>query len=258
MAARADHRDAPSRCARRSRCARSSRPPRERASHPSSRSAASRAGRVVREHLVREVLQHDGAAGHPGRLPHDLGRLGALDRQLGEGLVHLGGRAQLGELGVDDPGVHRLGDRDEPGLAVQRDEREPAALRGPHQRRRAGRRRSAGRARPPDPRRPTLSRSATYAARSGVVGGQGDAGGQDQLAPAQQPGDVGQLADVRPAHPPVAACRRRPPPPGRPARTWSSSRTSATVGNTGDSLRTSERSAGGPAVTRRTSRGASL
>ena len=83
-----------------------------------------------------QVLQHHRAARHPGGLAHDLGRLGALDRQLGEGLVDLLGGPQLGELGVDDARVDGLGDRDEPGLAVQRHERQAAPLGGPDQRRR--------------------------------------------------------------------------------------------------------------------------
>jgi len=67
-------------------------------------------------------------------LTQHLGRLGPLDGQLGEGLVHLGGGPQLGDLGVDHAGVHGFGDRDEAGLPVQGHERQPASLRGSHER----------------------------------------------------------------------------------------------------------------------------
>ena len=74
--------------------------------------------------MVREVLEDDRAACQCGGLCHDIfgGRTG--DRQLGKDLVEPLGRAKLGKLGVDDPGVHRLGDLDELRLPLKDDERQ--------------------------------------------------------------------------------------------------------------------------------------
>ena len=99
-----------------------------RSSHPSSTDGEVAPGGVDGEHLVRQVLEHDRAPGHPGHLPHDLGGRRALDRELGERGVHLVGEPQLGQLRVDDARVHLLGDGREADLAGQLDQDEPAPL----------------------------------------------------------------------------------------------------------------------------------
>jgi hypothetical protein len=158
--------------------------------------------RVVRQDLVGEVLEDDGLPGHPGRLPDDLARVGPLDGQLGEGLVDLLGRPELGELRVDDPGVDGLGDGDEPGLAVERDEGEGPALGGARE---GGRQRRAVPAAELDDQtgRPDVVEVRDVRREVRVVGRQGDPGREDELAAAEQPGDVDELAHVRPPDPTV-------------------------------------------------------
>ena len=95
------------------------------------------------QHAVREVLQHDRVPADRGDLPDDLVGGGSLHRQLGEDLVQLLRGAQLGELLLDDPGVHGLGDVDERRLVRQHDHGEAEVLGGgdlvlPVSRRRAG------------------------------------------------------------------------------------------------------------------------
>jgi hypothetical protein len=77
----------------------------------------------MREHLVGQALQDDGSRGHPGHLAQHLLGVGAVDGHLSEGLVHLLRRPELGQLGVQHHGVHRLGDLDEPDLPAQLDQR---------------------------------------------------------------------------------------------------------------------------------------
>ena len=103
---------------------------RERVSQPASSSAGSESGDLGGEHLVGEVLQHDGMPRQTGHLADHLGRRCAVNGQLGEHLVQLLRRAQLGELGVDDLGVHRLGDVDEGRLAGPGDQRKAVLLGG--------------------------------------------------------------------------------------------------------------------------------
>ncbi len=160
------------------------------------------ARRFVGEHLVREVLQHHRTSGHERGLPDDLRGLGPLDGQLGERLVDERGGAQLVDLGVDHARVHGLGDRDEPGLPVQRHQRQPASLGGPDQRGRQGRGVATAQL-DHQPRRTHVVQVGHVRGQVRVVRGQRHPGGQDQLAAAQQPGDVRQLADVRPADPAV-------------------------------------------------------
>jgi hypothetical protein len=172
------------------------------------------AGGVDGEHLVREVLENDGPPRHPCDLTHDLGRGSALDGQLGEGRVHLVGRPQLGELGVDDARVHLLGHGCEGHLSGELDEDEPALLRGLDHRvgqpvepatdldEHAG---DAGRGQPAD----------VGGQAVGVVGEE-HAGGEQQLAAVKQPRDVGDLGGVGPADraPEVAAARAHDRCPG--------------------------------------------
>jgi hypothetical protein len=162
------------------------------------------AGGVVGEHLAGQVFQDDRRAGQRGRLRDDLGRLGSLDGQLGEPLVDLLGRAQLGELGVDDHGVDGLGDPHELGRAVQLDQRQAEPLGGLHHDRRY-----PGDVGPAQldhqPAGAHLGQLRDEATQALVVAGQADPGRQDQLAAAQQRSDVGHLGDVHPAHRPVEA-----------------------------------------------------
>jgi hypothetical protein len=79
---------------------------------------------VKGEYLVPQRLQHDRYAGQAASLREDVGRLGALDAEPGEGLVHLLGGPQLGELGVHDELSHRLSHGREAHLATKRDERQ--------------------------------------------------------------------------------------------------------------------------------------
>ncbi len=68
------------------------------------------------------VLQDHRAAGQRRCLGDDLVGGSAGYRQLREDLMQPLGRPQLGELGVDDPGVHRFGDLDELRLPLEHDE----------------------------------------------------------------------------------------------------------------------------------------
>ncbi len=109
------------------------------------------------------------------------------------------GGAELLELDVDDAGVHRLGDLHEGRLAGQRDEREAVGLR----------RLDDGARQLADEPAAQLDDQAGRAHGGevrDVVGqlvglvGERDAGGEDELAAAEQVGDVADLADVHPAH----------------------------------------------------------
>ncbi len=148
------------------------------------------AERRAGQDLVREVLQDDRAARQRGRLgDHFLGGR-AGHGQLGEHLVQPLGRPQLGELGVDDPGVHGLSDLDELGLPLQHDQRQPVVTGGRDQRGRQA----------PGVARAELDRQAADAdrgklghipAQPGRVVGQRDPGGQHELAAAQQVSGLG-------------------------------------------------------------------
>ncbi len=159
-------------------------------------------GGVVGQHLVGQVLQDDRRARHPGHLADHLRWLGALHHQLVEHLVDGLGDAQLLQLGVDHQGVHGLGDGDEAQLAAERDQRQPALLGGVHQG--AGERVEVA---PPElddqAGHPDVVQFADVAGQALAVLGQRDAGGQHQLAAAEHPGDVRQLADVDPADRPL-------------------------------------------------------
>ena len=113
--------------------------------------------------------------------------------------MHLLGGPQLGQLGVGDEGVDRLGDGHEPGLAVQDDERDAPPLGGPDQRRWQG----------PGETAAELDHEAGSTSgievghiggQAGVVIGEVDAGREEQLAASEHAGDVGQLGHVRPTH----------------------------------------------------------
>jgi hypothetical protein len=183
--------------------------------------------RVVDEHLVRQVLQHDGVPGHLRYLPHDLRRLRALDREFGKGLVYLLGGAQLGQLRVDDPRVHRLRNGHETGVAAERDHRQAVLLGGEQQRLRRGLRIAptelddqAGGAEPGQVGYVLAERLAVVRPRDGR--------GKHQFPAAQDLAHVGQLGHVH------QRTRGRGPPrrhhPGLPRRTASRASTSATVG----------------------------
>ena len=181
------------------------------------------------EHLVREVLQHDRPPGHPGDLTDDLGRGSPLDGELGERGVHLVRGAQLGELGVDDPRVHGLGDRGEAHLVGQLDERRGPCSSAVSTMASGSRsnRRPTSTSTPGDPGR---GEAAHVVGEPGVVGREQHAGGEEQLAALEQAGDVGHLRRVGPAHRPVERPGRRRAPPARPSRTAGRSRTSRTLG----------------------------
>jgi hypothetical protein len=160
---------------------------------------------------VRQVGQDHRPPGQGRGLPDDLIQRRAGHGQLGEHLVQPLGGAKLLELGVDDPGVHRLGDLHERDLALEGDQRQPAVRRRPHQ---------DARQRPDVPaaelhRQRAHPRAARGSQVGGVAGqqrgfgGQRDPGGEHQLAALQQVGRVGQLEHVNPADPRAQAVRAR-------------------------------------------------
>jgi hypothetical protein len=122
--------------------------------------------------------------------------------------VHPLGGAQLGDLGVDDLAVHRLGDAHVPRLARERHQRQPVLLGRVDQR--------AGQLVAPVPDQLDHQAGGADPGQVGdvpgqrrAVVGQRDAGRQHQLAAAQQVRDVGDLGDVRPAHRRVQPGRAR-------------------------------------------------
>ncbi len=111
--------------------------------------------------------------------------------------MHALGRAQLGELLVDEPLADGLGDGREPYLPAQRDQRESALLALLDQ---------GGRQRRPAPAqldeqagRIGVHQAAHEPGQRLVVVGQRDAGRHHQVAAAQQRPDVGELGGVHPA-----------------------------------------------------------
>jgi len=138
-------------------------------------------GRLAGQHAVRQVGQDHRTPGQRRRLPDDLLRRGPRHRQLGEHLVQALGDPQLVELGIDDPGVHRLGDLDERDLMLEGDER---------QRRSLGRVDQRGRQRPGvapaklhgQPGHADLGQFGHVGGQQPVVVGQRDPGAEHQLA----------------------------------------------------------------------------
>jgi hypothetical protein len=170
------------------------------------RAGVGRPGRAG-QHPVREILQDHRPAREQRRLPDDLVGRRPGHRQFGERLVDPFRRAQLGQLGVDDPRVHRLGDLDERHLAVEHDQRDavPSGRLGQRVRQPAvPAAQLHGQA--ADPGRRQVGH--VVCEQPGVFG-QGDAGAQDQLAAVQQPGHVGQLDGVHPADPGAEPVVRR-------------------------------------------------
>ena len=147
---------------------------------------------------MRQVGQDHRPSGQGRGLPDDLLRRGPGHRQLGEHLVQALGDPQLVELGIDDPGVHRLGDLDERDLALERDQRQPGLL---------GRGDQRARQRPGvapaelhgQPGHADVGQFGHVGGQQPLVVGQRDPGAEDQLAAPQQPGHVGELDRVHPA-----------------------------------------------------------
>jgi hypothetical protein len=149
---------------------------------------------------VCEIGQDHRPSGQDRGLPDDLIGRGARHGKLGEHLVQALRCAQVFQLGVDDPGVHRLGDLDERDLALEGDQRQPATGGGPYQRIRQG----------SDVPSAQLNRQGAHSGPSEVssvasqqhrLGRQRDPGGEHEFAALQQVGRVGQLEHMDPADP---------------------------------------------------------
>ena len=123
--------------------------------------------------------------------------------------------AQLGELRVDDAGVHLLGDRGEPRLAGQLDEDEPDVLGRLHHR--VGEPVEAAPDLDHDARDADGGEPVDVRREPRVVARQQHAGREEQLAAPQQPRDVRDLGGVGPPHGTVEVAR--PGPHGGPAVT---------------------------------------
>lgn len=130
--------------------------------------------------------------------------------------MQLLGGAELLQLDVDDPGVHRLGDLHERRLPGQGDQRQTVILGGADH----------GAGQLPDelaaqlhdqPRRAHGDELGDVVGELAGIVGQGYAGGEHELASAQQVRDVGHLAHVHPAHPAVQPVRSRHDPWVAPA-----------------------------------------
>ncbi len=101
--------------------------------------------------------------------------------------------------------MHGLGHRDEAGLTPQRDQGQSVLFGRLHQR---GRELSKAATEFDDePAGADAGELGHVRPQGRVVPGQGDARGQDDLSSAEEPCDVGQLADVHPAHFPVEVGR---------------------------------------------------
>ena len=152
------------------------------------------------------VLHDDRSGGHPLHGLEDLDRAGAAVAELGEGLVHALGLAQLAELAVDDALADLLGQRGEPRLLAEHDQRQPVPLAGLDER--GGQRRV-----PPaaeldhDADRADVDEPVGEGGEAGgvVVGGQAGAHRQQQVAGAEQLAGVEPLGGVHPADRPVEA-----------------------------------------------------
>jgi len=118
------------------------------------------------------------------------------------------GGAQFLELGVDDHGVHRLGDLDEGHLALEGDQRQAGPGGGPDQR---------GGQRPYEPAAELDRQGADPGAgqvrrvprQQHGIGRQRDPGGQHELAALEQVGRVRYLEHVNPADPRAQALGAR-------------------------------------------------
>ncbi len=155
-------------------------------------------GRVEGQHLVGQVLQHDGRARHPRHLADHGGRLRALHGQLVERLVHRLRGAQLRELGVHHQRVHGLGHGDEADLVGQRDQRQPAAVGRADQRVRQPVGVAAAQLHD-EPGGADVGEGVHVGGQARGRLGEHHAGGQHEFAAAQGGRDVGEFADVGPA-----------------------------------------------------------
>ena len=181
-------------------------------------------GGLAGEHAVRQVRQDHRPAREQGRLPEDLPGAGARHRQVGEHLVQPGRGAQLVQLVVDDPGVHRLGDLDERDLPAEHDQRQPVRLAPPRQSRRAARRCTGGpvppRARLRPPRRGRRRRrQAARPRRAARSPWPAPVRRRAAVAPRRRTRSRAPTAPGCPAgasRPPPAAARAAPPPARAP------------------------------------------
>jgi hypothetical protein len=149
------------------------------------------------ERPVREALEDDRAVGELAHLLHHVAGRGPGPQAV-ECPVHALFDPQGGEALVEDVAVHGLGDRHERHLPLEGDEGEAAALGCLHE--------DPGHLRVPADqldaqcahtgRRQVLD----VALQASVVVGKGDARRQQELAAAEQRGDVGHLGDVHPAN----------------------------------------------------------
>ena len=146
------------------------------------------------------VLEHARGGGEPAGRGEDLVGPGLGEAQVGEGVVHALGLAERGELLVDQALADGLREGREPGLAAQRDQRQPGRLALLDD--------GVGQLLPTaaeldhQPDGVGLREAAHEPCEGGGVVRQGDAGREEQVAPAQQRSDVGELGGV---HPPDGA-----------------------------------------------------
>ena len=149
------------------------------------------------QHPMRQVGQDHRPSGQGRRLLDDFLRRGPGDRKLGEHLVQALRDAQLVELGIDDPGVHRLGDLDERHLMLECDQRQSRTRSRGDQRSRQ----RPGVA-PPElhgqPGHADVGQFGDVGGQQPFVVGQGDPGAEHQLPAPEQAGHVGELDRVHP------------------------------------------------------------
>ena len=201
LAPRADRREEPSRrlVVRRPAPRRDQRPaaPGEPGQQPRRIGAARLAG----QHAVRQVGQDHRPPGQGRGLADDLIQRCAGHGQFGKHLVQPLGGAKLPELGVDDPGVHRLGDLHERNLAREGDQCQPAVCRRPdqHARQRPDVPAAELHRQRAHPRAARRSQVGGVASQQRGFGGQRDPGGEHQLPALQQVRRVGQFEHVDPA-----------------------------------------------------------
>ena len=153
---------------------------------------------VQRQHLVAEVLEEHRPLHHGRGAVDDLGCRRTLEGEFGEDVVDRLAGPDLVQLRLDDQGVCLFGDLDEPDLAAQDDDRQVEAV---SRRDHGGRRGGEAPAQLDDEAAGAGPGQALHVAREGgSLGGKRDAGGQQQLPAVQEARDVGELADVDPAH----------------------------------------------------------
>ena len=173
------------------------------------------ARRLAGQHVMGQILEQQRQARQQAGLAEDLAGPGARHGQVGEHLVQPGRGAQLVQLVADDPRMHRLGDLDERHLMLEHDQRQVVCLGRGNE---AGRQPAGvlaaqlhGERAGPDPGQPGHVRVELR-----PLVGQRDAGAEHEFPAVQQPGRVGQLDHVHPAHRVVQPARGRHHP-GQPA-----------------------------------------